>query len=139
MKYILLVSREMWPAFNSLYAYTKIKGVFPREVVILYTDENIAREIESRIRMLYEINERELVLRKRKVSQSISIMRKVLMDILREGDVVDITGARKAMILALAGVENVKITYLFLQDMRFSEYPFMKRPLSLQKLMEVSQ
>ncbi len=139
VKYLLFVSREIWPAFNSLYAYTKLKENFPREIVLLYTDEDVAKSVEIKIKKLYEVNQKELVLRKRKIGSSISSTRKMLLDMVEDGDVVDITGARKTMILSLVGVENIKITYLFLQDMRFANYPFMKRPLSLQKLMEVSQ
>ncbi len=138
MKYILFVSREMWPPLNSLYAYSKIKGVFPSQVIILYTDEDVMRKIEDRIKRLYEIHGKILNLKKRKVSYEVSSLRKILLDIIEDGDVIDITGARKAMILSLMGIENVKVTYLFLKDMRFSNYPFMMRPLSLQKLMEVS-
>jgi len=54
VKYILFVSREIWPPFNSLYAYIKIKKEFPREVVLLYTDENIAQKIERKIKKLYQ-------------------------------------------------------------------------------------
>ena len=139
VKYILFVSREIWPPFNSLYAYIKIKKEFPREVVLLYTDENIVQKIERKIKKLYQIHEKDIILRKRKINQEISFIRKILLDILEDGDIIDITGARKAMILALVGVENIRIVYLHLYDMRFSEYPFMMRPLSLQKLMEVSQ
>ena len=96
-------------------------------------------EMEKRARMLYEVNGREVTFVKRKIGDEISTLRKILLDIVEEGDVIDITGARKAAILALMGVENVKIAYLMLRDMRFSSYPFMMRPLSLQRLMEVSQ
>ena len=95
--------------------------------------------MEKRIKMLYKVNVKEVVVVKRKIGEEISTLRKILLDIVEEGDVIDITGARKATILALMGVENVKITYLMLRDMRFSSYPFMMRPVSLQRLMEVSQ
>ncbi len=139
MKYITFLSRDIWPAFNSIYAYTKIKGHFPKKIVLLYSQGDMVGDIEKRIRILYQVNGKEVTLIKRKIGEEITTLRKILLDIVEEGDVIDITGARKATILALMGVENVKITYLMLRDMSFSSYPFMMRPVSLQRLMEVSQ
>ena len=66
-------------------------------------------------------------------------MRKMIGDMIEKGDIIDITGARKMMILSLMGIKNVDIVYLFLRDMRFSNTPFMMRPISIQNLMEVKR
>ncbi len=139
MKYIIFVSREIWPAFNSIYAYTKLKGEFPSKIVLMYTEGEIARTLEKKIKVLYREHGRYLNIQKIKIDNSIEKMNTVLKDIVEEGDILDITGARKSMLLALMDIKNVKIVYLMLRDMRFSKHPFMMRPLSLQEFSEVQR
>ncbi len=139
MKYIILVSREVWPSFNSLYAYTKLRGIYPREILILYSDPECASKLEEKIKILYRENDKNLSIRKMKIDGNLEDMRRVAEGVVEEGDVIDITGARKSMLLAFLDVRNVHIVYLLLMDMRFSSMPFMMRPLSLQKIMEVER
>ncbi len=139
MKYIILVSREVWPSFNSLYAYTKLKGIYPKEILILYSDPQCAFQLEEKIGILYRENDRNLNVRKMKIDENLEEMRRIVEDVVEEGDVIDITGARKSMLLAFLDVRKVRIVYLFLGDMRFSSLPFMMRPISLQRIMEVER
>ncbi len=137
MKYIFFATREVWPAFNSIYAYIKLKGKYPSKFVALYTDENVMRAVEKKLEVIYRTLGREFSLTKLRVSEDYETVMSTLQDIIAEGDIVDITGARKGMILGLLGIKNVKVVYLRLDDMRFANKPFMMRPLSIQSLSEV--
>ncbi len=139
MKYIFFVSREIWPPFNSIYSYTKIKKEFPSEFLSFYTNERNMRKVEKMIKILYEKNGKIAKIKKIKAMENVDLMRKVIRDMIEEKDIIDITGARKMMILSLIGIKNVNIVYLFLRDMRFSNTPFMMRPLTIQSLMEVKR
>jgi len=70
-------------------------------------------------------------------TNSIEDVRKILEDVVESGDIVDITGARKMMILSLMSLSEIKVVYLLLRDMRYSGVPFMMRPLTVQEHMEV--
>jgi len=137
VKYITFLSREIWPSFNSIYAYTKIRGRYPKEIVIFYSTLDMALRLERMIKILY--NKKDVKIRKIRIEEDIEDMKKMLENLIEDGDTIDITGARKSMILGLIDVRGVKIIYLLLKDMRFSSYPFMMRPLSLQMLMEVER
>ncbi len=139
MKYIFFVSREIWPPFNSIYSYTKIKKEFPGEFLSFYTNEGNMKKVEKMLRILYEKNGKEIKIKKIKTIENVDSMRKMIGDMIEKGDIIDITGARKMMILSLMGIKNVDIVYLFLRDMRFSNTPFMMRPISIQNLMEVKR
>jgi len=97
----------------------------------------MAIQLEKMIKILYQVNRKEVEIRSIRIEENIEDMKKILENIVEEGDVIDITGARKSMILGLMDVKGIKIIYLLLKDMRFSSYPFTMRPLSLQRLMEV--
>jgi hypothetical protein len=139
VKYITFLSREVWPPFNSLYAYTRIRGKFPGEIVILHSGGGEIERLERMIEILYRANNREAKIRKIRIGDEIGNMMEKLKTIVEEGDIVDITGARKSMIIGLMDIRGIKIIYLLLRDMRFSSYPFPMRPLSLQSLMEVER
>ncbi len=139
MKYVFFVSREIWPSFNSIYAYTAIKNFFPLEFLAIYTDDKNMRKVEKMLRALYAAHEKNFEIVKIRVrGNSVLHIEQVIQEHLSTGDVIDITGARKLMILSLLHLNNVKIVYLLLRDMRFSGKPFMMRPVSLQEMMEVS-
>ena len=97
----------------------------------------MAIRLERMIKILY--NKKDVKIRKIRIEEDIEDMKKMLENLIEDGDTIDITGARKSMILGLIDVRGVKIIYLLLKDMRFSSYPFMMRPLSLQMLMEVER
>ncbi len=139
MKYITFVSREVWPAFNSIYAYTKLKNAFPKKILIFHTDASMAEKLEEKIKVLYKENGKSVSIQRVKIDDSVEEMKKIIKDLVENGDTIDITGARKSMLLALIDIRNVKIVYLLLKDMRFSGYPFMMRPLSLQEFSEVER
>ncbi len=139
MKYITFVSREVWPAFNSLYAYTKLKGKFPENILIFYTDTDMGKKLRDKINVLYRENGKRADVQMVKINDSIEEMSKLMKELVSKGDIVDITGARKSMLLALMDIKKVLIVYLFLKDMRFSSYPFMMRPISLQIFSEVQR
>lgn len=139
MKYITFVSREVWPAFNSIYAYTKLKNTFPPRILVFYTDAGTAEKLEEKIRVLYRENGKNASIQKVKIDDSVEEMKEIIKSLVENGDTIDITGARKSMLLALMDIRNVEIVYLLLKDMRFSSYPFMMRPLSLQTFSEVER
>jgi len=135
MKYLFFVSREIWSSFNSIYAFLKIRHEYPTEFVAIYTDESKMRIVERMLLSLYTNVGRDLKMRKIKIGDgSVDEYRRVIEDVVDEGDIVDITGARKIMILSLTGIKGIRITYLYLADMRFSSLPFMMRPLTIQNL-----
>jgi len=138
MKYVFFVTRDPWASFNSIYAYIKIKNVKPSKFLALYTDEKNMKSVHHMLSTLYEKIGKDFEMMKIKIdSDDIEEHRRILADHLEEGDIVDITGARKIMILALSGIKGVKIVYLYLRDMRFSSHPFMMRPMSVQSFAEV--
>ncbi len=138
VNYIFFVSREIWPAFNSIYAYAVLKKTFPENLIALYIDEENMRVVERMLHALYEENGRILNLKKVRIQGDYrEAVKAVLEDVVREGDVIDITGARKIMILSLLSLHGVRVVYLLLRDMTFSGTPFMMRPLSVQSLEEV--
>ncbi|GEM_PF-2557933 len=139
MRYIFFVSREPWASFNSIYAYARLKKEKPSEMVALYSSEENMSRVCKMLQILYDNLGWELKIKKIKIGDSnIEALRKIMMNIISEGDIVDITGARKLMILSLLGIRGIRVIYLHLQDMRFSSRPFMMRPLNLQELMEVN-
>ena len=137
MQYLFFVSREPWASFNSIYAYVRTRGKID-ELVALYSSEENMKKVERMLTVLFRSYGNELKLRKVRIPEDgVEDMGKMLESIVHEGDVVDITGARKLMILSLLRLRGVKVVYLFLQDMRFSSLPFMMRPLNFQRLEEV--
>ncbi|NPA75290.1 MAG: hypothetical protein GXO25_04325 [Euryarchaeota archaeon] len=138
MKYIFFVSREIWPAFNSIYAYVTLKREFPDRFVALYTKKENMYTLESMLMSLTAELGKNIPIDKIKLStNSIEDVRKILEDVVESGDIVDITGARKMMILSLMSLSEIKVVYLLLRDMRYSGVPFMMRPLTVQEHMEV--
>ena len=135
MKYVFFVSREPWASFNSIYAYLKMGDGKIGEFVALYSSEENMKRVERMLTILHKSLGRELKLKKIRISEdSVEDMGKILESVVSEGDTVDITGARKLMILSLFRLRGVRVVYLFLQDMRFASQPFMMRPLNLQRL-----
>ena len=139
MNYVFFVTRDPWASFNSIYAYTKIRNSYPDNFLALYTDDENMSLVERMISRFYGEIGRDLEFKKRKIdSESMEDYRKVIEGEIQPGDIVDITGARKIMILAVSELKDVRIVYLYLKDMRFSSLPFMMRPLSVQSFAEVS-
>jgi hypothetical protein len=94
--------------------------------------------LESMLKCIIEEYHREIKIRKIRISStSIESVKKTITSIAREGDIIDITGARKMMILSLMPLHGIRVTYLQLRDMRYSGAPFMMRPLGVQEHMEV--
>ncbi len=137
MKYVIFVSKDIWPAINSFWAYIKLKRNYPKNIVILFSYLKAGELLDKKIRIIYEILNKEVSIKTLKIDENVEGMKNVIRDVVENGDVIDITGARKSMILALMHLSNVKIVYLHLRDMRFSERAFLMRPLALQDLMEV--
>ncbi len=137
MKYIIFVSKDIWPAINSFCAYIKLKREYPKDIVILYSSLKEGESLGRKIKILYNALNKEAKIEKIKIEENVDSVKNAIKDIVDEGDTIDITGARKSMILALMHLSNVKIVYLRLSDMRFSESAFLMRPMALQELMEV--
>ncbi len=137
MKYIIFISKDIWPAINSFCSYTKLKREYPKDIVILYSSLTEGESLGKKIKILYDALNKEVKIEKIKIEENVESVKNAIKDIVDEGDIIDITGARKSMILALMHLGNVKIVYLRLADMRFSERAFLMRPMALQKLMEV--
>lgn len=138
MKYVFFVTRDPWASFNSIYAYTKIKGEYPSEFLSFYTNSKNMELVEKMLSKLYDEINKNLNMKKVKIdSESLEDYRRIIESDIESGDVVDITGARKIMILAVSGLKDVRIVYLYLKDMRFSSLPFMMRPLNIQSFEEV--
>ena len=138
MKYVFFVTRDPWSSFNSIYAYTKIKGKYPSEFLAFYTDDKNMAQVERMLSKVYGKMKKEAEIRKVKVeSENLADFKKRVAEEIEPGDIVDITGARKIMILAVSSLKNVRIVYLYLRDMRFSSLPFMMRPLAVQSFEEV--
>ena len=137
MKYVFFVTRDPWSSFNSIYAYTKIKGNYPSEFLVFYTDDKNMAQVERMLYRIYGEMKKEAEIRKVKIESEDLEDFKKRMEEIEPGDIVDITGARKIMILAVSSLKNVRIVYLYLRDMRFSSLPFMMRPLAVQSFEEV--
>ena len=138
MRYIFFVTREPWASFNSVYAYIRTKDRIPDEYVALYSDEDSMKNVSNMLNIMYNALGKKLKIEKVRIPDaSVEDLAKILENLIEEGDIVDITGARKLMILSLLGIRGIIVVYLYLQDMRFSSLPFMARPLSIQQLVEV--
>ena len=138
MKYVFFVTRDPWASFNSIYAYTKIKGDYPSKFLTFYTNDENMELVEKMLSRYYSEINKNMKMKKMKIdSESMIYYRKIIESEIESGDVIDITGARKIMILALSGLKGVRIVYLYLKDMRFSSLPFIMRPLSVQSFEEV--
>ncbi len=138
MRYIFFVTREPWASFNSVYAYIRIKDRMPDEYVALYSDEESMKNVGNMLEIMYNALGKKLKMEKVRIPDaSVEDLAKILGNLIAEGDIVDITGARKLMILSLLGIRGITVVYLYLQDMQFSALPFMARPLSVQRLVEV--
>ncbi len=137
MQYIFFVSKEPWSSFNSIYAYVRLRGHFPKTLIAFYSDEKSMKLIEDMLSILYENYDKKYDLKKVRLPENFEDMIKIIESYVQKGDLVDITGARKFTILSLMHLHGINIVYLQLKDMRFSTSPFMMRPLSLQTLMEV--
>ncbi len=140
MKYIFFVSREPWSSFNSIYAYLKTKKKHPDEFLALYSDQKNMKTVERMLKVLHNTMKITLNLKKIKIPEDrLEEMESIITKEVREEDVIDITGARKLMILSLLKISGVKVNvvYLYLKDMRFSSLPYMARPIQSQELLEV--
>ncbi len=136
MKYIIFLSKDIWPAINSFCAYIKLKKEYPENILILYSSSN-EEILEKRIKDIYRLISKNVQIRKIKIDENVDTLKNLIESIVDEGDIIDITGARKSMILAFMHLKNLKIVYLHLKDMRFSQRKFMMRPMALQKWVEV--
>ena len=137
MKYIIFVSKDVWPAINSFCAYVKLRKRYPKNIVILYSHLKAGEILDKKIRIIYESLNKEASIESVKIEEDVENVKAIVKNVVENGDIIDITGARKSMILALMHLTNVKVVYLHLADMRFSEHLFLMRPMSLQRLMEV--
>jgi len=137
MIYIAFLTRDPLTTFNSIYAYSKTKG-FPKKILILYTDEDLLNKLLSPLKFLFEIYGKEVSISTRRIEDDFSDIKEVFESI-DEDFIVDITGARKSQIIALMScLRRGKISYLKLEDMKYSHLPFMMRPMPAQKIMEVN-
>jgi hypothetical protein len=137
MKYVIICSKGVYPSVNSFWSYTFFKGKYPDEVLILYRDGDDAAPVERAVRTICEGHGRNVsVLRKKLRGRTREEIRKEVLSVAGGDDIVDITGATKYELLSLLGT-GLKAYYLHLEGGEFRDMLFLKKPLSLQRTLEV--
>ncbi len=137
MRYVIICSKGVYPSVNSFWSYTFFNERYPDDVLILYRDADDAAAVERAVQTICREHGRDVsVLRRKLRGRTSEEIREEILSVAGGDDIVDVTGATKYELLSLLGT-GLKAYYLHLEGGEFRDVLFLKKPLSLQRTMEV--
>ena len=135
MKYVLFLTRQALASYNSLHMWVRQHNIHPDEVFVLHTDDAPVKEFERIVKMIVpSVSVKSIKISQENLDDVIKALQKVGV---YEKDVVDITGARRHMVLALMGIK-CRVVFLHLRNYKYSNDPLLLRPPDAHRLLEVS-